>query len=150
MNVGVEDYVTTESGSPGFLPHVLTQKSTASEDSIIPAVQRRAANLLEENFAHLRGQSKCLRNSRVFRNQMWKDIQRTKADPKTSSEQSANFQLVRDINKTNVLTKFHDDAKMKTAPPTPCNINKTNVFTKFHDDWAKKVTSRVFTIFYTI
>ncbi|KAH3833326.1 hypothetical protein DPMN_106632 [Dreissena polymorpha] len=25
------------------------------------------------------------------------------------------------------------------------DINKTNVFTKFHDDWAKIVTSRVFT-----
>ncbi|KAH3854983.1 hypothetical protein DPMN_097543 [Dreissena polymorpha] len=76
------------------------------------------------------------------------------------------FNLVRDINKTNVLTNFHDDwAKIvtsrvftrKTAPPTGGHknapptgghvfspiwtifelvrdINKTNVFTNFHDD----------------
>ncbi|KAH3785904.1 hypothetical protein DPMN_164000 [Dreissena polymorpha] len=90
------------------------------------------------------------------------------------------FNLVRDSNKTNVLTNFHDDwaKKKKTAPPTGGHftcfhyihieknapptgvhvfspiwtifelvlvINKTNVLTKFHDDWAKIVTSRVFT-----
>ncbi|KAH3828806.1 hypothetical protein DPMN_130790 [Dreissena polymorpha] len=65
------------------------------------------------------------------------------------------FQLVQDINKTNVLTKFHDDKATnvtsrvftrKTArPPLRPYINKTNVFTKFHDDWANHVTSRVFT-----
>ncbi|KAH3740079.1 hypothetical protein DPMN_046774 [Dreissena polymorpha] len=61
------------------------------------------------------------------------------------------FKLIRDINKNNVLTKFHDDwAKivisrvftmflhsiiMNTAPPPfrPC-INGTNVLTKFHED----------------
>ncbi|KAH3887211.1 hypothetical protein DPMN_011227 [Dreissena polymorpha] len=85
--------------------------------------------------------------------------------------------LVQDINKTNVLTNFHDDwAKIvtsrvftrknchyipvvKNAPPTGGHvfspvwtifelvrdINKTNVLTNFHDDWTKIVTSRVFT-----
>ncbi|KAH3845752.1 hypothetical protein DPMN_088040 [Dreissena polymorpha] len=84
---------------------------------------------------------------------------------------------VRDINKTNVLTNFHDDwAKFvtsivfrrenchyihieKNAPATGGHvfspiwtifelvreINKTNVLTNFHDDWATIGTSRVFT-----
>ncbi|KAH3838826.1 hypothetical protein DPMN_112241 [Dreissena polymorpha] len=87
------------------------------------------------------------------------------------------FELVRDINKTNVLNNFHDDwTKIvssrvftrencdyihieKIAPPTGGHvfspiwtifelvrdINKINVLTTFHDDWAKLVTSRVFT-----
>ncbi|KAH3864636.1 hypothetical protein DPMN_027659 [Dreissena polymorpha] len=57
------------------------------------------------------------------------------------------FKLVRDINKTNVLTNFHDNW---------ANIVTSRVFTRekcpalalaaiFHDDWAKIVTSRVFT-----
>ncbi|KAH3809589.1 hypothetical protein DPMN_137963 [Dreissena polymorpha] len=73
------------------------------------------------------------------------------------------FELVRDINKTNVLPNFHDDwAKImtsrvfttenchyihsaKNAPPTGGHISiKTNVLTNFHDDWAKMLTSRVF------
>ncbi|KAH3842914.1 hypothetical protein DPMN_116418 [Dreissena polymorpha] len=88
---------------------------------------------------------------------------------------STIVELVQDINKTNVLTNFHDDwAKIvtsegklpllnihikKNAPPTGGHvfspiwtifdlvrdINKTNVLTNFHDDWAKIVTSRVFT-----
>ncbi|KAH3889365.1 hypothetical protein DPMN_013419 [Dreissena polymorpha] len=67
---------------------------------------------------------------------MWTNGQRTKTNPKTSPEQSAIFQLVQEINKTNVLTK-------KTAPPPwQLYIYKTNLFTKFHDDWAKNVTSR--------
>ncbi|KAH3878152.1 hypothetical protein DPMN_002037 [Dreissena polymorpha] len=76
------------------------------------------------------------------------------------------FELVRDINKTNVLTNFHDDwAKIVTSRPnrenchyihieknaTPTGghvfspiwtifelvseINSTNVLTNFHDDW---------------
>ncbi|KAH3790142.1 hypothetical protein DPMN_168337 [Dreissena polymorpha] len=59
------------------------------------------------------------------------------------------FELVRDINKTNVLTKFHDDlAKIvtsrvftrNTAPPPAAifelsrGIYGTNVLTKFHED----------------
>ncbi|KAH3714799.1 hypothetical protein DPMN_057500 [Dreissena polymorpha] len=72
---------------------------------------------------------------------------RTKTNPKTSPEQSAIFQLVREIHKTNVLTKFHDDlAKNVTSIvfdhkencPTPPGGH-------FHDDWAKIVTSSVFT-----
>ncbi|KAH3701282.1 hypothetical protein DPMN_076265 [Dreissena polymorpha] len=60
------------------------------------------------------------------------------------------FELVQDINKTNVLTNFHDDwAKIvtsrvftrKTAPPP--GSHETNVLTKFHENWAKNVTSRV-------
>ncbi|KAH3738993.1 hypothetical protein DPMN_045637 [Dreissena polymorpha] len=74
-------------------------------------------------------------------------------------------ELVQDINKTNVLTNFHDDwAKImtsikKNAPPTGGHvfspiwtifelvrdINKTNVLANFHDDWTKIVTSTVFT-----
>ncbi|KAH3729564.1 hypothetical protein DPMN_055535 [Dreissena polymorpha] len=68
-------------------------------------------------------------NARVFTNQMWTDGQRTKTNPKTSPEQSAIFQLVQEINKTNVLTK-------KTAPSG----------SHFHDDWEKNVTSIVHVI----
>ncbi|KAH3772645.1 hypothetical protein DPMN_173987 [Dreissena polymorpha] len=54
------------------------------------------------------------------------------------------FALVRDINKTNVLTNFHDDwAKIVTS-------RETNVLTNFHANWAKNVTSRVFTCFHYI
>ncbi|KAH3708064.1 hypothetical protein DPMN_067503 [Dreissena polymorpha] len=83
------------------------------------------------------------------------------------------FELVRDINKTNVLTNFHDDwAKIvtsrvftrKTAPPPGSHviqltgtifklnshIKKTNVLTKFHENWSKNVTSRVFTCFHYV
>ncbi|KAH3845449.1 hypothetical protein DPMN_087730 [Dreissena polymorpha] len=84
---------------------------------------------------------------------MWTDGQRTKTNPKTSPEQSAIFQLVQEINQTNVLTMFHNDkAKnvtsiVKTAPPPwQPYIYKTNLFAKFHDDWAKNVTSRVHVI----
>ncbi|KAH3816240.1 hypothetical protein DPMN_117753 [Dreissena polymorpha] len=76
------------------------------------------------------------------------------------------LELIRDINKTNVLTNFHDDWEKKltsrvltrkTAPPPPgshviqltgtifelnSHIKKTNVLTKFHENWAKNVTSR--------
>ncbi|KAH3824771.1 hypothetical protein DPMN_126624 [Dreissena polymorpha] len=38
---------------------------------------------------------------KVFTNQMWTDGQRTKTNPKTSPEQSAIFQFVQEINKTN-------------------------------------------------
>ncbi|KAH3877204.1 hypothetical protein DPMN_001065 [Dreissena polymorpha] len=46
--------------------------------------------------------------SRVVTNQMWMDGRRTKTNPKTSPEQSSIFRNVREINKTNVLTKFQD------------------------------------------
>ncbi|KAH3690314.1 hypothetical protein DPMN_191084 [Dreissena polymorpha] len=87
------------------------------------------------------------------------------------------FELNRRIQKTNVLTKFHEDwtnnvtsrvftcfhyIHLKKTVPSPCShvfspiwtifqlvrdINKTNGLTKFHNDWAKIVTSRVFTRF---
>ncbi|KAH3712340.1 hypothetical protein DPMN_072037 [Dreissena polymorpha] len=83
------------------------------------------------------------------------------------------FELVQDINKTNVLTNSHDDwAKIvtsrvftrKSAPPTGGHvfqrtgttfelnehIIKANILTKFHENWAKNVTSRVFTCFHYI
>ncbi|KAH3719713.1 hypothetical protein DPMN_062580 [Dreissena polymorpha] len=85
------------------------------------------------------------------------------------------FELVQEINKTNVLTNFHDDwAKIvtsrvftrKTAPPTGTSfelnqdIIKTNILTnfelgrdfigaklltKFHEDGTRNVASIVFT-----
>ncbi|KAH3885100.1 hypothetical protein DPMN_009089 [Dreissena polymorpha] len=84
------------------------------------------------------------------------------------------FELVRDINKTNVLTNFMMiGQKLKTAPRQPCFLTDWNhfrtqlsyqgnkcsdqmplllaamffslIWTNFHDDWAKIVTSRVFT-----
>ncbi|KAH3853988.1 hypothetical protein DPMN_096526 [Dreissena polymorpha] len=68
------------------------------------------------------------------------------------------FELVRDINKTNVYTKFHDDwAKIVTSRVITrtifelnSHIKETNVLTKFHENWAKNVTSRVFTCFHYI
>ncbi|KAH3884204.1 hypothetical protein DPMN_008179, partial [Dreissena polymorpha] len=53
------------------------------------------------------------------------------------------FEHVRDINKTYVLTKFHDDwakivtSRVNTAPPGG----------HLHEDWASNVTSTVFTSF---
>ncbi|KAH3733320.1 hypothetical protein DPMN_039746 [Dreissena polymorpha] len=66
------------------------------------------------------------------------------------------FKFVRDINKTNVLTNFHDDwAKIVTSRvftshiiqltgtifELNSHIKETNVLTKFHENWAKNVTS---------
>ncbi|KAH3861311.1 hypothetical protein DPMN_024238 [Dreissena polymorpha] len=64
--------------------------------------------------------------------------------------------LVQDINKTNVLTNFHDDwAKIVTSRMFTIHvieltrtifnshIKETNVLTKFHENWAKNVISRV-------
>ncbi|KAH3770302.1 hypothetical protein DPMN_171586 [Dreissena polymorpha] len=121
------------------------------------------------HFAHLRGTSfsnfdkECLRNvnATVFTNQMWTDRRLTKTNPKTSPEQSGElktiFHIVREINKTNALTKFHDDKAKnvtsrvftrKTAPPTGGHvfqrtettfklnqhINKANILTNFQLD----------------
>ncbi|KAH3888007.1 hypothetical protein DPMN_012028, partial [Dreissena polymorpha] len=76
------------------------------------------------------------------------------------------FKLNSQINKTNVLTNFHDDwAKIvtsrvftrKTVPPTGGNTNiltnfeldqdfiGTKLLTKFHEDQTINVASRVFT-----
>ncbi|KAH3883831.1 hypothetical protein DPMN_007799 [Dreissena polymorpha] len=69
------------------------------------------------------------------------------------------------INKTNVLTNFHDDwAKNVTSRVFTSHaiqltgtifefnshIKETNVLTKFHENWAKNVTSTVFTCFHNI
>ncbi|KAH3696142.1 hypothetical protein DPMN_083605 [Dreissena polymorpha] len=85
---------------------------------------------------------------------MWTDRQPTKTNSKTSPEQSAIFQLVQEINKTNAKNVT---SIVKTAPPPLAAMFidpsgpfanssaisiKTNLFTKFHDDWAKIVTSR--------
>ncbi|KAH3691406.1 hypothetical protein DPMN_194040 [Dreissena polymorpha] len=67
------------------------------------------------------------------------------------------------INKTNLLTNFHDDwAKIVTSRvftsshviqltgtifKLNSHIKETNVLTKFHENWVKNVTSRVFTCF---
>ncbi|KAH3829499.1 hypothetical protein DPMN_131495 [Dreissena polymorpha] len=61
-----------------------------------------------------------------------------------------HFKLNRYIQKTLVVSKFHEDWTKKcdfykkTASP-PGDINETNVLTKFHGDWAEIVTSRLFT-----
>ncbi|KAH3723714.1 hypothetical protein DPMN_049508 [Dreissena polymorpha] len=67
------------------------------------------------------------------------------------------FKLFLDINKTNVLTNFHDDwAKIVTSRvftshviqltgtifELNSHIKETNVLTTFHENWAKNVTSR--------
>ncbi|KAH3694655.1 hypothetical protein DPMN_082095 [Dreissena polymorpha] len=109
---------------------------------------------------------------------MWTDGQRTKTNPKTSPEQSAIFQLVQEINKTNAKYVTSKSYIRKTAPPPGSHfhddwaknvisrvhviqltgtifklnsrITETNVLTKFHENWAKNVTSRVFTCFHYI
>ncbi|KAH3778361.1 hypothetical protein DPMN_179816 [Dreissena polymorpha] len=72
------------------------------------------------------------------------NILKPNTSPKTSSEQSAIFQLVQEINKTNAKNVT---SIVKTAPPPwqPYTY-KINLFTKFHYDWAKNVTSRVHVI----
>ncbi|KAH3785944.1 hypothetical protein DPMN_164040 [Dreissena polymorpha] len=94
-------------------------------------------------FAHLRGTNIMVINvnARVFTNQEWTGRQRTKTNTKTSPEQSAIFQLVQEINKTNA--KYVTSIVKTAPPPWQPYIYKTNLFTKFHDDWAKNVTSRV-------
>ncbi|KAH3825951.1 hypothetical protein DPMN_127838 [Dreissena polymorpha] len=99
-------------------------------------------------FPHLRGTNILVKNvnARVFTNQMWTDGQRTKTNPKTSPEQSAIFQLVQEINKTNAKNVTSIVFDHKVSLYIQPYIYKTNLFTKFHDDWAKNVTSRVHVI----
>ncbi|KAH3710349.1 hypothetical protein DPMN_069826 [Dreissena polymorpha] len=64
------------------------------------------------------------------------------------------FELVRDINKTNVLTNYHDDwSKIVTSRihviqltgtifELNSHIKETKVLPKFHENWAKNVTSK--------
>ncbi|KAH3790132.1 hypothetical protein DPMN_168327 [Dreissena polymorpha] len=69
---------------------------------------------------------------------MWTNGRRTKTNSKTSPEQSAIFQLVRENNKTNAKneTSIVFDHKENCPIPTLCPGGH------FHDDWAKNVTSR--------
>ncbi|KAH3748722.1 hypothetical protein DPMN_183172 [Dreissena polymorpha] len=60
------------------------------------------------------------------------------------------FELVRDINETNVLMKFHEDwakiaSNVTSTVFTSRGINGTNILTKFHEDWTINVASGVFT-----
>ncbi|KAH3847595.1 hypothetical protein DPMN_089922 [Dreissena polymorpha] len=52
------------------------------------------------------------------------------------------FELMQDINETNVFTKFLF-TRNTASPPG----GHTNILTKFHVDWASNVTSTVFTSF---
>ncbi|KAH3852171.1 hypothetical protein DPMN_094670 [Dreissena polymorpha] len=66
------------------------------------------------------------------------------------------FELVQDIIRTNLLTKFHDDQTKNLAskvltrknapPPWGPYIIRTSLLTKFHDDRTINVTSRVLTL----
>ncbi|KAH3704935.1 hypothetical protein DPMN_079997 [Dreissena polymorpha] len=62
------------------------------------------------------------------------------------------FELVQDIIRTNVLTKFHKDwtinAQTLSIFELIQDIVKTNVLTKFHEDWTINVTFRVLTSFH--
>ncbi|KAH3774198.1 hypothetical protein DPMN_175572 [Dreissena polymorpha] len=65
------------------------------------------------------------------------------------------FKLVRDTNKINVLTNFHDDWSTfhvfqltGTIFELNSHVKETNVLTKFNENWAKSVTFRVFTCFH--
>ncbi|KAH3711016.1 hypothetical protein DPMN_070515 [Dreissena polymorpha] len=67
------------------------------------------------------------------------------------------FELVRDINKTNVLTNFHDDCEKFHVIQQPVaifelnsHIKETNVLTKFHENWANNVISSVFICFHYV
>ncbi|KAH3876718.1 hypothetical protein DPMN_000567 [Dreissena polymorpha] len=51
------------------------------------------------------------------------------------------FELIHDINKTNLLTIFHEDWTKKY-------IIGMNLLTKFHEDWTINVASRVLTRFH--
>ncbi|KAH3863960.1 hypothetical protein DPMN_026968 [Dreissena polymorpha] len=63
------------------------------------------------------------------------------------------FERVQDFNKTNVLTKFHDDwtkivtSRVFTRNTAPPPGGHTNILTLLHVDWASNVTSTVFTSF---
>ncbi|KAH3827869.1 hypothetical protein DPMN_129812 [Dreissena polymorpha] len=104
--------------------------------------------------------------SRVFKCFHFIHIEKTAPPPggHVSSPIWTIFELIRDINKTNVLIKFHDDwAKIvtsrvftrNTAPPpgghffqrTGTFFNSTNIslrqtfWQNLHEDWASNVTS---------
>ncbi|KAH3884038.1 hypothetical protein DPMN_008009 [Dreissena polymorpha] len=68
------------------------------------------------------------------------------------------FELIQEINKTNLLTMFHEDWTINEKCPAPGghvfqasesilllfhDIIGMNLLTKFHEDWTKNVASRV-------
>ncbi|KAH3723760.1 hypothetical protein DPMN_049554 [Dreissena polymorpha] len=65
-----------------------------------------------------------------------------------------NFKLIRHINKTNVLTKFHLMGHVtrwiKTIFELNRRIQENNVLNKCNEDSAKNVSSRLFTRFHFI
>ncbi|KAH3720765.1 hypothetical protein DPMN_063669 [Dreissena polymorpha] len=100
---------------------------------------------------------------------MWTDGQRTKTNPKTSREQSAIFQLAKNVTsivKTapppwqpymsifeNLNAKWDGKTDRQTTGTIfklYSRIKETKVLTKFHENWAKNVTSRVLTCFHYI
>jgi len=118
--------------------------------------------------------------SRVLTRFYYSHIRKTAPPPGSHVFQQTRtiFKLIRDIVRTNVLTKFHEDWTInvtsrvltrfyyshirKTAPPLGGHVFHptetifelvqdfigTHVPTKFHEDWTKNVTSRVLTRFY--
>ncbi|KAH3739507.1 hypothetical protein DPMN_046159 [Dreissena polymorpha] len=80
---------------------------------------------------------------------------RKNAPPLCSHVFQANvtiFELIQDINKKNLLTKFHEDRTInvtsivlarKNAHPWRPYIIEINLQTKFHEDWTINVASRV-------
>ncbi|KAH3748806.1 hypothetical protein DPMN_183261 [Dreissena polymorpha] len=94
--------------------------------------------------------------SRVFTCIRYKHIQNTAPPPcrHVFSPIWTIFEIVRDINKTNVLTKFHDDwANILTSKVFTSghvfqlsnSIDKKNLLTKLHEDRTRNVASIVFT-----
>ncbi|KAH3819983.1 hypothetical protein DPMN_121727 [Dreissena polymorpha] len=55
------------------------------------------------------------------------------------------FKLIQHINKTNVLTRFHDDWPKNVTLRVFTSFFRKNLLTKCHKDWAKNVSSRLFT-----
>ncbi|KAH3786728.1 hypothetical protein DPMN_164837 [Dreissena polymorpha] len=55
-----------------------------------------------------------------------------------------HFELIKDINKTNVFIKFHEHWAKNVTSRMKRHINKTNVLTKFHDNSAPPTGGHVF------
>ncbi|KAH3789141.1 hypothetical protein DPMN_167313 [Dreissena polymorpha] len=118
--------------TPALIEHLCQKLSDCPELSERPIP-------LEKKFTHLRGTNTMVKsvNVRVFTNQMLTDGLQTKTNPKTSPEQS-------EINKTNVLTKFHEDRQRNV--PSRVFTNKSHLsnqiiyiklLTKFGEDRNK-------------
>ncbi|KAH3712206.1 hypothetical protein DPMN_071889 [Dreissena polymorpha] len=81
---------------------------------------------------------------------MWADGQRTKTNPKTSSEQSGKLPHPPGSHSHDDWAKIHVIQLTGTIFQLNSRIKQTNVLTKFHENWAKNVTSRGFTCFHYI